>query len=154
MMMLGLLGGVMSGIGAMQAANAQAAAAKAQAQQYRMEGNYALQKSAFDRDRAVERGQVMGGQAVTGYSAAGVDVASGTPSDKITMGIYEPAILEGNLAKFEGKHKANQAFYAAKIKKMEASSYQQAGVLGMLTPIIGAFGQMGGGYSGGGGFFG
>lgn len=146
MMMMGLLGGVMSGIGAMQAANAQAAAAKAQGQQYKMEGRYALAKSAFDRDRSIERGQVMGGQAVTGYSAAGVDVASGTPSDKITFGIYEPAVLEGNLQKMEGKHRANQAFYAAKIKNMEAASARQAGMINMLTPIIGAFGQMGGGF--------
>jgi multidrug efflux pump subunit AcrA (membrane-fusion protein) len=146
MMMMGLLGGVMSGIGAMQAANAQAAAAKAQGQQYKMEGRYALAKSSFDRDMAIERGKVMGGQAVTGYSAAGVDVASGTPSDKITFGIYEPAVLEGNLAKMEGKHRANQAFYAAKIKNMEAASAKQAGIIGMMTPIIGAFGQMGGGF--------
>jgi multidrug efflux pump subunit AcrA (membrane-fusion protein) len=146
MMMMGLLGGVMSGIGAMQAANAQAAAAKAQAQQYKMEGRYALDKASFDRDRSIERGLVIGGQATAAYGSAGVDVASGTPSDKITFGIYEPAVLEGNLQTMEGKHKANQAFYAAKVKQMEAKSFQQAGMLGMLTPIIGAFGQMGGGF--------
>jgi hypothetical protein len=55
-------------------------------------------------------------------------------------------VLEGNLQTMEGKHKANQAFYAAKVKQMEAKSFQQAGMLGMLTPIIGAFGQMGGGF--------
>lgn len=148
---MGLIGGAISAVGAIQSANAQAAAMEAQAKQMKQEGAYQLNKSGFEANAIIDDAKVTAGQAVAGYSSTGLDVTSGTPHDKINIGIFEPAAFRKSIKVAEGQQAWGQAKYGAKIKTMEAAQVRQAGMFQALTPIIGAFGQMG---SMGGGMFG
>lgn len=144
-MALGILGGVVSAVGSLASASAQANAAKFNAAVARDNRLAVLdQTSAEVEDKRKKNRQLLGAMRAA-YGANGLEM-SGSPLDVVSDTTAE---MEYDVAKmrYVGKMKAVGYANQAKLFDMEAKSAKTAGFIGAASGLLGAFQGMGGGGS-------
>jgi hypothetical protein len=161
---IGIIGGVVSAIGAMKQGQAQADAANYQAQVARNNEIIALQQSNLAKqDGAIKAqqqdmksAQTLGTQrAVLG--ASGVDIESGSARE-VVASQSELARLDALTIQSNAERKAwgfdieatNQKAQAG-LYRMQASHAKEAGMLNAFSSLLGGFGKVAGKWGGGGG---
>jgi len=160
---IGLVGGVVSAIGAIQQGKAQSDAAKYQAQVARNNEIIALQQAAYTRQEGaaqaqqqdLKSAQLIGRQkAVLG--ASGVDLESGSPRD-VQQSQVELARLDALTVQSNAERKAwgfdveavNQKAQS-QLHYMQAAQAKKAATLSAFSSILGGVGQFAGKWGGGG----
>jgi len=161
---IGIIGGVVSAMGAIQQGKAQADAANYQAQVARNNEIIALQQAAYTRQEGANQAhqqdlkarQTIGSQkAILG--ASGVDVETGSPL-AIQQSQAELARLDTLTVQSNAERKAwgfdveatNQKAQAG-LYRMQAQNAKKAAALSAFSSILGGFGKFAGKWSGGGG---
>lgn len=143
---LGLVGAVVSGVGALVQAQAQAQAYEAEAQLHKKEaadtriaGGYEVAKTQREADR------VAGSMRAAG-AASGIDISTGSELD-IGRDSAVEAEADIQAIRWNTRSRADTSVYKSQIAKMNAKSAQTAGVLGFITPIISGAAKLGGTFS-------
>lgn len=135
-------GGVISGIGAQQQAQAQANAANYNAAVARNAATFAQQQGEVNAQAQDRRTAAMIGRQRAVYAAGGLDVNSGSPldiqSDTATIGRENSLTIRNNAARQAYGYEAN-----ANLDTASAQNYQQAGDTAMFGSLIGAGGSVG-----------
>lgn len=148
---LALVGGIVSGIGAMAGASAQANTANAQAAAYERQAAAERMTAQFNADRQLSKNMGLLSQQRTAYLAAGLSL-EGSPTDVIEDTARETQI-DVEAIKWNGDIKAQNFEAQRDIFKMKADSAMTAGIFGAISPVIkgfsGTFGVGGGDYYGG-----
>jgi hypothetical protein len=144
MMMMGMVGGLVQAMGAMQQANMQSAQYKAQAAALKVEAQGTRNVGGYESARARERGDLAVSKIITGMAAKGLDVASGTPADVVLDSATEVQ-LDVSAIRTNARAKAEKLDYEAKIAKINAKEAKKAGIIGAIAPIISGIGSV---YSG------
>lgn len=138
-MVLSIVGGVVSAIGAMQAAGAQAAAAEYNAKVAERNRIATLQQADAEAvDKMKENRRVLGSIRAN-IGAAGIDLA-GSPLDVIGDTAIEQNLDVAKI-KYNGQVKAVGFEDAAVLDKMEASSARTAGFFNAASGLLGGFTQ-------------
>lgn len=144
---LGILGGVLSGIGAMAQANAAAANAEAQAKMQERQALIERTTGAYKAERQAEKIKQIEGNQRANYAASGLAL-TGSPQDIIedsaTQGALDIAAIRWN-----SRLNADNLNYSAKVSRMNASNARAAAPIAFLTPVIGSVARFGGSFGGG-----
>lgn len=143
MMALGLIGGVISAMGSMAAAQAAADSKRAQAAAYERQAAIERQTGEYESERQRDKSIRLISRQRTGYLTAGIAL-QGTPLDVIADTTAETE-LDVSAIKYGHEVKAQNFETQAKVLRFEADSGEQAGALGALSPIFKSLGSMGGG---------
>jgi hypothetical protein len=161
---IGIIGGVVSAMGAIQQGKAQADAANYQAQVARNNEIIALQQAAYTRQEGaakaqqqdLQSAQLIGKQKAT-LGASGVDIESGSPLE-IQASQASLARLDALTVQSNAERKAwgfdveatNQKAQAG-LYHMQAANAKKAATLAAFSSLLGGFGKFAGKWSGGGG---
>lgn len=144
---LGILGGVLSGIGAMAQANAAAANAEAQAAMQERQALIERTTGSYKAERQAEKIKQIEGNQRANYAASGLAL-TGSPQDIIedsaTQGALDIAAIRWN-----SRLNADNLNYSAKVSRMNASNARAAAPIAFLTPVIGSVARFGGSFGGG-----
>ncbi len=131
---LGLIGAVVSGIGAASQASQQAANQRANAQMQREQARQTIDAASLDAQRKQkEVNQVLGRQR-SGYLSSGVAL-SGTPSSVIEESAAEGAMDVAMIRYNAGRSAANTR-YAARVSDMNAENASKSAPLAFISPVI------------------
>lgn len=146
MAIFGLLGAVVSGLGAMAQAKAQQEQEEYKAKLERRQAMIQREAGAFKgRKQADEVKRALGKQRA-GYASSGLAL-EGSPAmvieESAEEGALDVAAIRWNSNLQEQTHE-----YNAKVHDMNAKAAKQAAAFALLTPIIGGVAKMGGGFSG------
>lgn len=141
---LGLIGGIISGIGAMAQANAAAATHDANKQLQERQNQIQIMSGAYKAQAKEREMKVMLGEQRAGFAANGIAL-SGTPLNVIEESAEEGA-LDVAAIRWGARLEGDNSLYQAKIEGMNAKNAKAAGVIGFLTPVLGAAAKMGQGY--------
>ena len=136
---IGILGGVIQGIGAMQAAQAQAAQYKAQSRALKVQAQGERNVGSYESIRAQERGDLAVSKNITGFAAKGLDITSGTPQDVILDSATEVA-LDVKTIRANATVQSNKTDYEAKIAQMNAKAAKKAAPLAFIAPVLSGIG--------------
>ena len=131
---LSIIGGLISGVGAMQQANAAAESEKAQAEARRRQATIDQDSGAYkaqQQQRNVDR--VLGKQRA-GFLSSGIAL-TGSASDVIDESTAEGA-LDVAAIRWNSQLSADNERYNAKINDMNASNAKAAAPIAFLTPVL------------------
>lgn len=131
---LSIIGGFISGIGAMQQANAAAESEKAQAEARRRQAIIDQDSGAYkakQQQRQVDR--VLGKQRA-GFLSSGIAL-SGSASDVIDESTMEGA-LDVAAIRWNSQLSADNERYNAKINDMNAANAKAAAPIAFITPVL------------------
>jgi len=161
---IGIIGGVVSAVGAIQQGKAQSDAAKYQAQVARNNEIIALQQAAYTRQEGaaqaqrqdLKSAQMIGTQKAT-LGASGVDVNTGSPleiqASQASLARLDALTVQSNAERkawgFDveaSNQKAQQGMFYA-----QAANAKKAAALSAFSSLLGGFGKFAGKWSGGGG---
>lgn len=144
-MALGILGGVVSAVGSLASASAQANAAKFNAQVAKQNRVAVLEQTFTEVEDQRAKNRKMLGAMRAAYGANGLEM-NGSPLDVVSDTTTE---MEYDVAKtkYIGKMKAVGYANQAKLYEAEAKSAKTAGFIGAASGLLGAFQGMGGGGS-------
>lgn len=142
---VGAAGSIFSGMAQSAAYQGQAAAYKAEKKaleyQAQSEANAGSYESAIKQDE----GKRLLGKQITALASSGVDISTGTSGDVITDSA-SAVNMDVAAIRHNWQDKSNLSIYNSKIAKMNAQTAQQnarmsmiGGVVGALSPIVGAF---------------
>lgn len=138
---LGLIGGIVSGIGAMAQANAAAANAEAQAKLQERQALIERTTGSYKAERTAERVRQVEGNQRANYAASGLAL-TGTPGeiieDSATQGALDIAAIRWN-----SRLNADNLGYEAKVSKMNAANARAAAPIAFLTPVLGSVAKFG-----------
>lgn len=138
-----LVGGIVSGIGAQQQAQAQANAANYNAAVARNAATFAKQQGEVQAQAADRRTAAMIGRQRAVYAAGNLDVNSGSPldiqADTAQFGRLNSLTIRNNAARQAYGYEAN-----ANLDTAAASNYESAGNTAMIGSLIGTAGNVGG----------
>lgn len=138
---LGILGGVLSGIGAMAQANSAAANAEAQAKMQDRQALIERTTGSYKAERQAERVKQIEGSQRANYAASGLSM-TGSPGevieDSATQGALDIAAIRWN-----SRLNADNLNYEAKISRMNAASAKAAAPIAFLSPVIGSVARFG-----------
>jgi hypothetical protein len=132
-----LIGGGISAIGAMQQANAQAAAAEYQAAVARNMAKYTIEQGQVEEQQQRMKTNAILAQTRAVIGASGVDVNTGTPSQVQVSG-QTLGELDALTVRNNAYAKAVAYQDQAKLYDMQASSDQTAGWLSALGSVMGS----------------
>lgn len=135
--MIGLLGGVISGIGSMAAASAQANAANANAAYMDRQAIIERQKADYEARRAEDRAKNLRGKQIAMAGASGLE-AEGAIGE-VLIDTQNQQSLDVQAIRYGGEVNATNFEYKASIERMNASNYQTAGMFNAASGAIGAF---------------
>jgi hypothetical protein len=134
MFMLPLIGGVIQGIGALQAGMAQSAQYKWQAKALKAQAQGERNVGAYESHRAQERGDVAVSRMVTGMAAKGFDL-SGTPGDIILDSATEVA-LDVNAIRSNAKAQSERTDFESALAKINSKTAKRGAYLSAIAPVI------------------
>lgn len=136
-MVLGILGGVVSAMGSLASANAQAAAAKYNAQVAEQNKKSVLaQTSAEVEDQRAKNRKILGAMRAA-YGANGLEM-SGSPLD-VTSDTTVDMEYDVAKQKYIGEMKAKGLQDQANLFRMEAKAAKTAGFIGAASGLLGGF---------------
>jgi hypothetical protein len=137
-----VIGGVVSGIGAKQQADAQANAANYNAAVARNAALFAQQQGEVNAQANDRKTAAMIGRQRAVYAAGGIDVNSGSPldiqADTADFGRLNSLTIRNNAARDAYGYQAN-----ANLDEASASNYEQAGNTALIGSLIGTAGSVG-----------
>lgn len=143
---IGIAGGVVSGIGAAMGAKAEAAGLEAQADFKQRQAGIELQTGAYKASRTQDQIDRTLGAQRAGFAANGVSGGSvmDTIDDTATEGALDVAAIRwnSNLA-------SDNLKYQAKIDRMNAKTTKRSAALAFISPVLGSVAQFGGEFAGG-----
>ena len=148
MMAIGLIGGVVSAMGAIAQANAQAAALKSEAEWKQREAAVEQTRTAYEINQERRRTQAALGQMQVGYAASGIETSGGTP-EQVGQSIVQEREMDVQNRRLEGQESVNKNRWEAKNLKQQAKAAKTAGMFSAASSMIGAFGNAFGGSSSG-----
>lgn len=134
---LGIAGGVMSGIGAARQAKAQQASYEAQAAAQQRQAEIDLKTGAYEAARTEDTVLRTVGAQRAGFAANGL--VGGSETDVITDTNIEGQ-LDVEAIRWNSNLKADNAKYDAKVSKMNADNAGASAGIAFLTPVFGAIG--------------
>lgn len=149
-MALSLVGGIVSAVGSLAQANAQANAAKFNAQVAKQNRDATLEQTTNEIQDQRSKNRRMLGAMRAAYGANGLEM-SGSPLDVVSDTTTE---MEYDVAKMKyiGRVKAVGYANQAKLYEAEADAARTSGIIGAASSMLGAFqGMSGGGSAFGGG---
>lgn len=139
--LIGLIGGIVSGIGAMAQANQAAANAEAQAKMQDRQALIERTTGSYKAERQAEQVRRVEGSQRANFAASGLAL-TGTPGevieDSATQGALDIAAIRWN-----SRLNADNLNYEAKISRMNASSARAAAPIAFLTPVLGSVARFG-----------
>lgn len=141
MMALGLIGSVVSGVGAAMGASAQAASHRAAAAAQRRQGEVTRMSGAYEAQRKQEQVDRVIGQQRAAYASGGIALTGGaadTIQDSATEGALDVAAIRWGSGMQAQTHE-----YNAKIEDMNARSAQRSAPIAFLTPVLGGVARFG-----------
>lgn len=134
MAVLGLASGLVSGIGAAQQANAQAASFESQAEFERRQADIELETGAYRAERRQDEVDRALGTQRAQYGASGLAL-SGTPADVIAESAQEGALDVAAIRWNSGLAAGNQRF-RAQISESNARDARRAAPLAFAAPVL------------------
>lgn len=138
---IGLIGGVLSGIGALAQANAAAANETAQANMKDRQALIERNTGAYKAERLAERVRQVEGNQRANYAASGLALtgsAGDVIEDSATQGALDIAAIRWNT-----QLTADNLGYEAKINRMNAKNAKASGPIAFLTPVLGSVAKFG-----------
>lgn len=138
---IGLIGGVLSGIGALAQANAAAANETAQANMKDRQALIERNTGAYKAERLAERVRQVEGNQRANYAASGLALtgsAGEVIEDSATQGALDIAAIRWNT-----QLTADNLGYEAKINRMNAKNAKASGPIAFLTPVLGSVAKFG-----------
>lgn len=131
---LGLIGSVVSGVGAAMGAQAQAASHRAAAAAQRRQANLETMSGSYQSQRKQEQVDRVLGQQRAAYASSGIALTGGaadTIQDSATEGALDVAAIRWGSGMQAQTHE-----YNAKIEDMNARSASRSAPIAFLTPVI------------------
>lgn len=138
---LGIIGGIVSGIGAMAQANAAAASAEAQANMQDRQALIERTTGAYKAERQAERVKQIEGSQRANYAASGLAL-TGTAQDVIDDSAAQGA-LDIAAIRWNSQLNADNLNYSAKVSRANAKSARAAAPIAFLSPVIGSVARFG-----------
>lgn len=138
-MCLPMIGGIVSGIGALASGMQQAAQYKAQSKALKVQAQGERNVGSYESARAQERGDLAVSKNITGFAAKGLDITTGTPQDVILDSATEVALDVGTI-RANAQVQSNKTDYEAKIAKMNAKSAKTGAIIGAIAPVLSGVG--------------
>lgn len=141
MMALGLIGSVVSGVGAAMGAQAQAQSHRAAAEAQRRQANLETMSGSYQSQRKQEQVDRVIGQQRAAYASGGIALTGGaadTVQDSATEGALDVAAIRWGSGMQAQTHE-----YNAKIEDMNARSAQRSAPIAFLTPVLGGVARFG-----------
>lgn len=135
--MIGLLGGLVSGIGSMAAASGQANAANANAAYMERQAIIERQKSAYEAGRAEDRAKNLRGKQIAMAGATGLETEGSV--GEVLIDTLNQQTLDVQAIRYGGEVNATNFEYRASIERMNAQNYQTAGMFNAASGFVGAF---------------
>lgn len=138
---IGLIGGVLSGIGAMAQANAAAANETAQAEMKDRQAAIERSTGAYKAARLAEKVKQVEGNQRANYAASGLALtgsASDVIEDSATQGALDIAAIRWNTTLT-----SDNLGYEAKINRMNAKNAKASAPIAFLTPVLGSVAKFG-----------
>lgn len=145
MAVVGLLGAVVSGIGAAAQASATSAGHEADAQMQRRQAVLETEQGGYEarqQQRQVDR--ALGSQRAN-YAASGLAL-TGTPGDVIEESAQEGA-MDVMAIRWGSGLRAENARYSAKVSDMNARSARRAAPIAFLSPVLSGVARFGSDFS-------
>lgn len=135
---LGLIGGLVSGIGAVAGAQAAAAGHEADARMKRRQAELETMAGGYQARRSREKLDRVLGQNRAAMAASGLSLTSGSTldviSDNATEGELDIAAIRWNAGLA-----SDNSRYSAKVSDMNAKSARQSAPIAFLSPVLGSF---------------
>lgn len=132
-----VVGGVVSGIGALEQGQAAAAADKYNAQVEKQNENVALSEGVAEAADQKRKNEMQLGRIQAAYGAAGIDMGGDA------LGVYQDSASQAaySIAKIHYDAKLRETGYAdqAQLDESKAHSDSTAGVLNMFSDVVGGF---------------
>lgn len=141
MMALGLIGSVVSGVGAAMGAQAQAQSHRAAAEAQRRQANLETMSGSYQSQRKQEQVDRVIGQQRAAYASSGIALTGGaadTIQDSATEGALDVAAIRWGSGMQAQTHE-----YNARIEDMNAKSAQRSAPIAFLTPVLGGVARFG-----------
>ena len=139
---LGVLGGVVSGIGAAMGANAQAASLDAQAKFKDRQAGLELEAGAAEARRIQGQVDRVGGAQRAGFAGSGIAL-TGSAEDVLLDSAAEGA-LDVATVRWNSRLAADNLKYQAKIDRVNAKTAQRSAPLAFLAPTLSGLASYGG----------
>lgn len=133
-----LVGGIVSGIGAMQAAQAQQAQYDAQAQMQERQAEIERRTSLFEQSRADDKAERVFGMQRAGFIANGLSL-QGSAFD-VAYDTGREHTFDQLAIRWNSKLKQDNYHYSAAVSRMNADAAGQAAGPAFLAPVLGAAG--------------
>jgi len=137
---LAIGGSVLSAIGSIQGANAQADALERNAQVARVNAGSALAQSEAEAARQERDNRRRIATAVNAGAASGVDVASGSPLD-LMADLAAEASLDEQITRWRGARQANASLTQGRQQLDQAGQTRTAGFMSAGTTLLTGFGR-------------
>lgn len=134
---IGILGGVISGLGAMQQANAAAASHKANADMERRQAAIERTAGSFKAQRQQDQVDRVAGQQRAAIGGSGISLTSGSAEDIVSETAEEGA-LDVAAIRWNSGLAGDNYTYKSKISDMNAKSAKSSAPLAFITPVIGS----------------
>jgi hypothetical protein len=131
-----MIGGVVSAIGSIAAANAQAAGLKSEAQWKEREAAVANIETSVEIANRRREAELMLGSQTAQFAGAGIDVSSGTPMD-VGAATVQESEMDVQKARMQGDEKKLKALAEADNLRRQAKAAKQAGMFSAFSSVIG-----------------
>lgn len=135
MMMLPFIGGIIQGIGALQAGRLQAAEYKAQAAALKNQAQGERNIGAYESRRAQERGDVAVSKIETAMASKGLNASSGLPGALILDSETEVQ-LDVNAIRSNAQAKSERTDFESKLALINAKQAKRGSVFSAIAPVI------------------
>lgn len=139
---LGIVGGVVSGIGAAMGAKAEAASLDAQADFKDRQAGMELEAGAVEGRRIQGQVDRVSGAQRAGFAANGIAL-SGSAED-VLIDSAEEGALDVATVRWNSKLAADNLKYQAKVDRMNAKTSRRAAPIAFLAPALGGLASYGG----------
>jgi len=136
---MGIIGALISGLGSMMGAMAQANAYKQQAALHRRQAQAERQKGAYESQRNERKIKRATGSQRAAFAASGLQLDSGTALDVMSDTAAEMD-LDTQAIRYGSVLRSGNEEMSARIAKSNASAAMIGGVAGFISPMISAMG--------------
>jgi hypothetical protein len=142
---LGLAGGIISGIGAAQAANAQAASYAMQAKAQERQANLLREQGSYEGARFTEQGRQLIGRQVAGFAENGV--ALNGSAGEVVRSTGQNLALDLSAKRYGQNIAIENELMGAKMNRYNAASAKSAAPMAFLSPVISGATRIAGSFS-------
>lgn len=136
---LAVAGGIVSAIGSIQQANAQAAGLEAQSKYNARQSVIESNSANYEASRTLDKGRRVIGAQRTAFVSSGFDAYSGS-GEQVALDSMTEVNMDVAATRYGGKIRSSNFAYQSKIDSMNAGLAKAAGPIGAVSNILGALG--------------